>query len=57
MTTRLNQLHNVTCVSQDIRVGKEDIWYFGSGELTGSSASAMEHIMEVMVYINQLMVD
>ena len=39
MTTDPNQLHNVTCVSQDKRVGKENIWYFGSGELRGSSAS------------------
>ena len=42
MTTDPNQLHNVTCVSQDKRVGKENIWYFGSGELTGSSASGGE---------------
>ncbi len=40
MTTNPNQLHNVTCVSQDKRIGKENIWYFGSGELSGSSASA-----------------
>ena len=40
MTTDPNQLHNVTCVSQDKRDGKENIWYFGSGELSGSSASA-----------------
>jgi len=39
MTTDPNQLHNVTCVSQDKRVGKENTWYFGSGELRGSSAS------------------
>lgn len=39
MTTDPNQLHNVTCVSQDTRTGKENVWYFGSGELTGSSAS------------------
>jgi photosystem II stability/assembly factor-like uncharacterized protein len=39
MTTDPNQLHNVTCVSQDRRQGKENTWYFGSGELTGSSAS------------------
>ncbi len=39
MTTDANQLHNVSCVSQDIRIGKEHIWYFGSGELRGSSAS------------------
>ena len=42
MTTDPNQLHNVTCVSQDRRQGKENIWYFGSGELTGSSASGGE---------------
>jgi len=42
MTTNPNQLHNVTCVSQDKRVGKENIWYFGSGELRGSSASGGE---------------
>ena len=42
MTTSPNQLHNVTCVSQDIRNGNENIWYFGSGELSGSSASAPE---------------
>ncbi|MBC8266246.1 MAG: T9SS type A sorting domain-containing protein [Flavobacteriales bacterium] len=39
MTTDPNQLHNVTCVVQDTRLGHEDTWYFGSGELTGSSAS------------------
>ena len=41
-TTNPNQLHNVTCISQDLRLGKENIWYFGSGELTGSSASGGE---------------
>ncbi|MAW21801.1 MAG: hypothetical protein CMD16_05355 [Flavobacteriales bacterium] len=39
MTTDPNQLHNVTCISQDKRPGHENVWYFGSGELTGSSAS------------------
>tara|TARA_B100001250_G_scaffold275655_3_gene238152 strand:+ start:6234 stop:8951 length:2718 start_codon:yes stop_codon:yes gene_type:complete len=42
MTTAPNQFHNVTCVAQDTRQGKENIWYFGSGELTGSSASGGE---------------
>ena len=42
MTTDPNQLHNVTCVSQDKRTGHENVWYFGSGELTGSSASGGE---------------
>ena len=29
----------VSCISQDPRVGKEDIWYYGSGEVSGNSAS------------------
>ena len=37
--TSQNQLHNVTCVTQDKRQGKSNIWYFGTGELEGSSAS------------------
>jgi photosystem II stability/assembly factor-like uncharacterized protein len=37
--TRPFQLHNVTCIEQDTRSGKEQIWYHGTGELTGSSAS------------------
>ncbi|MGC6427952.1 MAG: T9SS type A sorting domain-containing protein [Flavobacteriales bacterium] len=37
--TKSFQLHNVTCVKQDIREGKNNIWYHGTGELTGSSAS------------------
>lgn len=39
-TTQYNDLHNVTCVAQDIRTGKNDTWYIGSGELLGNSASA-----------------
>ncbi len=42
MTTDPNQLHNVTCVTQDTRLGQENTWYFGSGELRGSSASGGE---------------
>ena len=37
--TSQNQLHNVTCVTQDKIQGKSNIWYFGTGELEGSSAS------------------
>lgn len=40
--TRPFQLHNVTCIEQDTRPGKEHIWYHGTGELTGSSASGGE---------------
>ena len=35
MTTDPAQLHNVTCVAQDTRVGNENTWYFGSGENRG----------------------
>ncbi|MEE3037182.1 MAG: T9SS type A sorting domain-containing protein [Bacteroidota bacterium] len=37
--TKPNQLHNVTCITQDTRTGKEHIWYYGTGELSGNSAS------------------
>lgn len=35
LTTDPSQLHNVTCISQDKRPGKENVWYFGSGENRG----------------------
>lgn len=38
-TTANDQLHNVTCLVQDKRVGKTNTWYFGTGELYGNSAS------------------
>ena len=34
------QLHNVTCLAQDTRAGKTNIWYYGTGEAYGNSASA-----------------
>jgi len=37
--TSPGQLHSVTCVVQDKRSGKEDIWYAGTGEAVGNSAS------------------
>jgi len=33
------QLHSATCIVQDIRPGKEDTWYYGTGEYRGNSAS------------------
>lgn len=33
-------LNSATCVAQDTRQGKENVWYHGTGELRGSSASA-----------------
>lgn len=37
--TSPSQLHSVTCIVQDKRSGKEDIWYAGTGEAVGNSAS------------------
>lgn len=38
-TTSPDDHHSVTCLTQDIRPGKTDTWYYGSGELRGNSAS------------------
>ncbi len=35
-----DQLHSVSCIAQDLREGKERIWYYGTGELSGNSADA-----------------
>ncbi|RYD75866.1 MAG: T9SS type A sorting domain-containing protein, partial [Sphingobacteriales bacterium] len=37
--TKPNQLANVTCIVQDTRKDKTNIWYAGTGELSGNSAS------------------
>lgn len=34
------QLHNVSCLVQDKRPGKTNIWYYGTGEAYGNSAYA-----------------
>jgi hypothetical protein len=39
-TTPSNDLHSTTCIIQDLRIGKNDTWYLGTGELLGNSASA-----------------
>ena len=39
IATTLPQLHSATCVAQDVRAGREDTWYAGTGELAGNSAS------------------
>ncbi len=36
-TTKSDQLHSVTCIVQDTRPGKENVWYYGTGELVGNS--------------------
>ncbi len=30
--------NSVTCIVQDIRAGREDTWYYGTGEIVGNSA-------------------
>lgn len=39
MTNTNSQLKNVTCLAQDKRSGHANIWYYGSGEASGASAS------------------
>ncbi|MEQ8240600.1 MAG: T9SS type A sorting domain-containing protein [Cyclobacteriaceae bacterium] len=33
--------NSISCLTQDTRPGKEDIWYFGTGELLGNSARSL----------------
>ncbi|WP_192822202.1 FlgD immunoglobulin-like domain containing protein [Rufibacter sp. LB8] len=37
--TRADQLHSVTTVAQDKRAGKQNTWYYGTGEIIGNSAN------------------
>src|SRR5690606_1569397 len=37
-TTRHDQMPSVTCIAQDIRSDKTHIWYYGTGEGSGSSS-------------------
>jgi hypothetical protein len=37
-TTGYGDLHSVTCLAQDTRPAKGDIWYYGTGEYRGNSA-------------------
>lgn len=34
--TLSEQIHSITCIVQDTRQGKENIWYYGTGERLGS---------------------
>jgi hypothetical protein len=40
MTTPINSYQGATCLAQDTRAGHASTWYFGTGEIYGSSASA-----------------
>jgi hypothetical protein len=39
MTNTMSQLKNATCLVQDKRAGHTNVWYYGSGEAYGASAS------------------
>jgi len=39
LTTQLAQEQSVTCLAQDARKGHTNLWYYGSGECYGASAS------------------
>lgn len=34
-----DEIHNVTTIAQDPRAGFQNVWYYGTGELTGNSAT------------------
>jgi len=38
-TTVPSSIHSVSCIAQDVRSGKEHIWYYGTGEFTSNSAN------------------
>lgn len=38
-TTGSNELQSVSCIAQDIRNGQTSTWYYGTGEISGNSAS------------------
>lgn len=40
LTTQLPQEQSVSCLAQDVRKGHTNVWYYGSGECYGTSASA-----------------
>ena len=37
--TEVSDLYSVTCIAQDRRPGHTDVWYYGTGETWGNSAS------------------
>ena len=39
ITTPINAYMNVSCITQDKRPGHTNVWYYGSGEASGASAS------------------
>lgn len=39
-TTTNEQIHSVSSIAQDIRPGREDVWYYGTGDSVGNSTRA-----------------
>src|SRR5262245_29493585 len=40
LRTAPGQIHSATCIAQDHRTGKTQVWYVGSGEIRGSTTNA-----------------
>ncbi len=40
LRTSPGQIHSTTCIAQDVRAGKTDTWYLGTGEIRGSTTNA-----------------
>ncbi len=38
--TGINEIQSVTAITQNVKPGQEDIWYYGTGELIGNSTRA-----------------
>jgi hypothetical protein len=39
LRSALPQIHGTTCIAQDRRVGKRNVWYVGTGEIRGSTTN------------------
>jgi len=51
-TSSNNDIHNVTAIAQDPRPGFRNIWYYGTGELTGNSANLGSFFLGQGVYMS-----
>jgi hypothetical protein len=40
--SNFNDIHNVTSIAQDPRPGSQNIWYYGTGEISGNSTGLLE---------------
>ena len=49
-TSSNNDIHNVTAIAQDPRPGFRNIWYYGTGELAGNSATLGSFFLGQGVY-------